>query len=64
MSDKQGNVYKGMAAMAIEERCILKSLFSFLPFTSNVTIARNSLSNLRYSLIKLYELEKMEGMDA
>jgi len=41
-----------------------KSLFSFLPFISNVTIARKSLSTLRYSLISLYELEKMDGMDA
>jgi hypothetical protein len=41
-----------------------KSIFSFLPFTSNATVARNSLSSLRYSLIRLYELEKMEGMDA
>ena len=40
-----------------------ESFFSFLPFISNVTIARNSLSSLRESLISLYELEKMGAMD-
>jgi hypothetical protein len=40
-----------------------KSLFSFLPFISSATIAKGSLSSLRDNLIRLYELEKMQGMD-
>ena len=38
--------------------------FSFFPLISNVTIARNSISKLKDSLISLYRLEEMETMDA
>ena len=44
-------------------RVYFKSLFTFAHFFSNATIARDSLSKLRDSLISLYELENMEKMD-
>jgi len=40
------------------------SLFSFLTFTSNATIARNSLLELKDSLATLYQLNNMEEINA
>ena len=50
-----GGGYKGQV--------YFKSLFSFLPFISNVTIAKNALTGLRHSLIGLYELQETDNSE-